>query len=87
MKPKAWLPLLSSPRRAVSCCATRSETGTQQIAPGRGFPVEHFTGAKHPRARGQHVIGVQPIEGHAAGAADGFNEGPRGLKTDRKLLY
>ena len=63
--------------------------GLQQIAAGRGFPIQHFAGDEGAGARLQHEAVVDLGEGHAAGGRDGARDGrgagePDGYRLDQR---
>ena len=62
------------------------EARGQQIAPGRGFPVEHFAGTEDARQFAQHQRILHCLEPHAAGAADRLGQWTRTLEPKRQAL-
>ena len=49
---------------------SRRERRLQQIAAGRGFPVQHLAGRKHAGQAAEHEIVVEFIEGDSARGRD-----------------
>ena len=62
------------------------ETGAEQVAAGRRFPVEHLAGTEHTRQGLEHQRLVHGLEAHAAGAADGLVDRPRRAQVQRQRL-
>src|SRR4249919_3511780 len=62
------------------------ETGGEQVAAGRRFPVEHLAGAEHAGARSQHQVLVKLGHSYAAGGADRFVQWARSKQSQRQRL-
>jgi len=57
-------------QRSSARRSTRSKRRLQQIAAGRGFPVQHLAGGEDAGQAAEHEVGIEVVEGNAACGRD-----------------